>query len=66
MRRELAAALRALARRLYRDDHHSTVEITDEYGICRCRLAITTDATHGIDSEFAELPRGWDFHSVEE
>jgi hypothetical protein len=66
VRRELADALRAIADWLCSVDHHELVEITDEYGVCRARLALTTDDKHHIDSDYADLPRGWNFRTVEE
>ena len=66
MRRGLAAFLRNLADRIHLDDHHSHVEIQDEYGICRCRVDLTTDSHHGIDAEFEELPLGWVLRCTED
>lgn len=64
MRRELADLLRRLANRIWTDEHHhSQLTITDEYGICRCRLGIDD---HGIDSEFVALPSGWDFRTEDD
>ena len=66
MRRELADALRRMADWIHTDDRHELVEIVDEWGICRCRLSITTDSHHGIDQEFDALPSGWIFRTEED
>lgn len=66
MRRGIAHFLRALANRIHSDDHHDTVEVIDSYGICRCRLGIAADETHGVDSEYTLLPEGWMLQSREE
>ena len=59
MRRGIASFLRNLADRIHRDEKHEFIEIDDEYGICRCKVSLTTDAAHHIDSAFTDLPRGW-------
>ena len=66
MRHGLANFLHALANRIYSGEHHDSVEITDEWGICRCRLGIAADETHGVDSEYTLLPEGWTLQSREE
>lgn len=59
MRRELADFLRAVANFIHNDQGHEQVVITDEHGICRCRLGIKIDETHDIDDEQLNLPKGW-------
>jgi len=66
MRHGLANFLHALANRIYSAEHHDLVEIVDEYENCRCRLGIAADETHGVDSEFVQLPAGWEIHSRRE
>ena len=51
----LANLLRRLADRL--DPHEETVEISDEYDICRCRIEV-----HSVDATYVELPTGWAMH----
>jgi len=66
MRHALANSLRRLANWIHNDEHHDTVEIVDEWSVCRCRLGIATDETHGVDSEFTLLPDGWRLESHRE
>lgn len=59
MCRWLARVLHHLANRLYDDERTDRLEVLDEYEIVRCRVDIAGDDTHGLDSEFDELPPGW-------
>ena len=66
MRHALANSLRRLANWIHNDEHHDTVTIVDEWGNCRCRLGIAADESHGVDSEYIQLPNGWELRSREE
>lgn len=59
MRVWLAHRLHGVARWLYNDTHTERVTVIDEYGICRCRIEIAGDDSHGISAEFIALPDGW-------
>ena len=49
--------------RLYdRVERVETVEVRDEYGLCRCRVEVVGDEfAHGVDAALTidELPVGW-------
>lgn len=59
MKRAVAHLLHRLAHSIYNDDRHERIEIVDEWGISRCRVEILVDDSHGVDSEFEQLPSGW-------
>lgn len=66
MRRLLAHMLHRLAARIYNDSHHETLTIIDEWGITRCRVDVSADDSHGIESEFDQLPQGWVANRMDE
>ena len=59
MREWIALVLHRLASAIYNDERAELVVVLDEYGICRCRVEVAGDASHGITAEFDELPEGW-------
>lgn len=61
MRQWIAACLREIAERIHNDDHSESVEIIDEYGVCRCFVELKADHAHGVNATFSELPTGWHF-----
>lgn len=62
MRRAVAHLLHRLAHSIYNDDRQQWLVITDEYGLSRCRIEVSADDSHGIESEADELPDGWSAH----
>ena len=62
LRRWLAGRVEYVARLIYRSgEHRETIEIRDEFGVCRCTLSIASDEyAHGIDSVCDELPSDWE------
>lgn len=59
MRRRLAHALHRLAVRVWDDECIETIEVIDEYGVCRCRVEVRGNDFHGVGMAYELLPQGW-------
>lgn len=59
MRKLIAYLLHRMATRIDNTEHIETVEVFDEYDICRCRVQFMGDEFHGMGATFEQLPDGW-------
>lgn len=59
MRRAVAHLLQRMATRIYNADHVERIEVTDEYGVCRCRVEVIGDDFHHMETKLELLPMGW-------